>query len=160
RAAQLEMRPSPPPGARLVRSLSLSQGEGRVRVIQWPPMLPIAPRVLHRLPDARRRGGAPVPYPPALRPPGLAGGHACGRAPGGPALANPLRAERIDDGAVLGEGHGDRRHVVALGNGVVHEAAREELPRLVVHKLLEEPGGEPLHGAALELALHDDRIDG
>src|SRR5262249_28644765 len=41
-------RPSPPPGGEgSRRSLSLPGGEGRVRVIQWPPTLPTAPRVLH-----------------------------------------------------------------------------------------------------------------
>src|SRR5262249_32695852 len=61
--------PVPSDGEGSRRPLSLPEGEGRVRVIQWPPTLPTAPRVLHRLPDARRRGGAPPPPPAPVHPP-------------------------------------------------------------------------------------------
>src|SRR5713101_2845804 len=77
----------------------------------------------------------------------------------GAALAHALDAERVDDRAVLGERHRDLRHVVALGDGVVHEGARQELSALVVDQLFQEPGGDALDRAALELALDDRGID-
>src|SRR5262245_46243945 len=88
---------SPSGGEGSRRSLSLPEGEGRVRVIQWPPTLPTAPRVLHRLPDAHRRGGALAQHHAELGQRVLDGVHDGSRARDGPALAHTLHAERIDD---------------------------------------------------------------
>src|SRR6185369_9875323 len=83
-----------------------------------------------------------------------------GGAGDGAAFAHALDAEGIDGRAVLGERHGNGRQVVGAGNGVVHEAAGEELAALAVDDGLHEPGADGLHGAALQLCLDDHRIDG
>src|SRR5262252_676095 len=95
--------PSPCPlplwGARVLVAPSPSRRErAGVRVlVQRPPSLPTAPRVLHRLPDARRRGGALAQHHAELGQCVLDGVHDGGRARDSPTLAHALHTERIDD---------------------------------------------------------------
>src|SRR5262247_3831468 len=109
-------------GARVLLAPSPSPREkvGR-RVIPQPPSLPTAPRVLHRLPDAPRRGGPLAQHHVEIDERILDGVDNGCRARDGAALSHSLDAEWVDDRAVLGQRHVDRGHIVALGNGVVHE---------------------------------------
>src|SRR5215472_11781018 len=146
----------PPPVTRVLLDPSPPSTERvGVRVIPRPPTLPTAPGVLHGLPDAPRRGGALAQHHVEIDERILDGVDNGRRARDGAALSHSLDAEWVDDRAVLGQRHVDRGHIVALGNGVVHEAARQELTRLVVHELFEKSGGQALDGAALELPFHD-----
>src|SRR5215467_14545143 len=78
----------------------------------------------------------------------------------GAALADALDAERVDGRRVLVEGDRERRQLVGLRDRVVHQASGEELTTPVVHDFFHEPGADTLRRAALELRLHDHRIDG
>src|SRR5215471_238090 len=91
--------PSPPPGARVsvAPSPSLRERAGVRVVVRRPPSLPTARRVLHRLPDARRGGGALAQHHAELGQRVLDGVHDGGRARDRSALAHALHAERIDD---------------------------------------------------------------
>ena len=50
------------------------------------------------------------------------------------------------------------RRMVGARHGVIHERAREQLPVGAVMGFLHQALAEPLHDAALHLALHNDRV--
>ena len=76
-----------------------------------------------------------------------------------PALPDTLQAERIPRRRVL-EVHGlDRRQLHRGRHQVIHEGSGQELCLLVVDHLLQEPAADALRDAAVDLALHDHRVD-
>jgi 7-cyano-7-deazaguanine synthase len=81
----------------------------------------------------------------------------CGR--DGAGLTDALDAERIARRRVL-EMHGlDGRQLHRGGHEIVHEGAGQELALLVVDHLLEQGATHTLRDAAVDLPLHDGRVD-
>src|SRR5215467_2128772 len=82
------------------------------------------------------------------------------RAGDGAALADALDAERVDGRRVLVESDRELGQLVGLRDRVVHQAPGEQLAACVIHDFFHEPGADTLRRAALQLRLHDHRIDG
>ncbi len=76
------------------------------------------------------------------------------------ALAHALDAEGVDRGGEVHVDDLERRHLVGARQGIVHQRAGEELPRVVVDQRLAQRAAEALGDAAVELAFHDHRVDG
>ena len=53
----------------------------------------------------------------------------------------------------------DHRHVGHGRQQVVHERGGDRVAVVVVGEVLEQRAADPLHGAAVDLALHDVRVD-
>src|SRR5258707_1136863 len=53
----------------------------------------------------------------------------------------------------------DEGHLVGHGHVVLHQRARQELPRLVVAQRLVEAAADALGHAAVDLAVHEHGID-
>ncbi len=77
----------------------------------------------------------------------------------------PLSPTPLIPSGLIAEGysrcpHLERRHLVGPRERVLHEGAGEELAFLVVDQLFHQRAADPLHHAAVELSLHDHRVDG
>jgi hypothetical protein len=74
-------------------------------------------------------------------------------------LADALDAQRMGGRRRLGSIGRDRWQVRSAGQQVLRERTRDEVPALVVDRVLVEGLGDALHHAAVHLAFDDQRVD-
>src|SRR5437016_5681888 len=77
----------------------------------------------------------------------------------GPGLARAFDPERVHRGRRLRPPHLDRGQVVGVRHGVVHERPGDQLPVLVVFRVLPERLRDALGDAAVHHPVHDHRVD-
>ena len=76
-----------------------------------------------------------------------------------PASPTPFAPSWVSSCRRLDMGDHDVGHLHGHRNEVVGERAIDELASLAVEAFLEEGGAEPLHDAAADLLVHQQRID-